>query len=182
MTMKYKLISITSALLLSLSVVASNDTITIGDVEMASDAKSAAFEQVKKKLGKWEGTMVQGLNGAVIDVSYEFAMTSGGNTITETLVEDGVQMLTTYSDDDGELVIRHYCGLGTEPVFKVENLSTKGMSIILDQSKADLHAEHESFVTNMKWIMNSKDSITFENIVMLDGEPTNNIAQLKRVY
>ena len=182
MTMKYKLISIASALLLSLSVVASNETITIGDVEMASDAKSAAFEQVKKKLGKWEGTMVQGLNGAVIDVSYEFAMTSGGNTITETLVEDGVQMLTTYSDDDGELVIRHYCGLGTEPVFKVENLSTKGMSIILDQSKADLHAEHESFVTNMKWIMNSKDSITFENIVMLDGEPTNNIAQLKRVY
>ena len=182
MKIKFKLLSITSALLLSLSALASNETITIGDVEMASDAKSAAFEQVKKKLGKWEGTMVQGLNGAVIDVSYEFAMTSGGNTITETLVEDGVQMLTTYSDDDGELVIRHYCGLGTEPVFKVENLSTKGISIILDQSKADLHAEHESFVTNMKWVMNSKDSITFENIVMLDGEPTNNIAQLKRVY
>lgn len=182
MNTKFKLFSITSALLLSLSAVASNETITIGDVEMASDAKSAAFEQVKKKLGKWEGTMVQGLNGAVIDVSYEFAMTSGGNTITETLVEDGVQMLTTYSDDDGELVIRHYCGLGTEPVFKVENLTSKGMSIILDKSKADLHAEHESFVTNMKWVMNSKDSITFENIVMLDGEPTNNVAQLKRVY
>tara|TARA_B100001142_G_scaffold49697_1_gene46943 strand:+ start:125 stop:673 length:549 start_codon:yes stop_codon:yes gene_type:complete len=181
MTIKFKLLSITSALLLSLSVVASNETITIGDVEMASDTKSAAFEQVKKKLGKWEGTMVQGLNGAVIDVSYEFAMTSGGNTITETLVEDGVQMLTTYSDDDGELVIRHYCGLGTEPVFKVENLSAKGMSIILDKSKADLHAEHESYVTNMKWVMNSKDSITFENTVMLDGSPTSNKAQLKRV-
>ena len=26
-------------------------------------------------------------------------------------------MLTTYSDDDGKLVVRHYCGLGTEPVF-----------------------------------------------------------------
>ena len=182
MTIKFKLLSITSALLLSLSVVASNETITIGDVEMASDTKSAAFEQVKKKLGKWEGTMVQGLNGAVIDVSYEFAITSGGNTITETLVEDGVQMLTTYSDDDGELVIRHYCGLGTEPVFKVENLTSKGMSIVLDKSKADLHAEHESFVTSMKWVMNSKDSITFENIVMLEGESTNNVAQLKRVY
>ena len=53
MTMKYKLISITSALLLSLSVVASNETITIGDVEMASDAKSAAFEQVK--MGRYYG-------------------------------------------------------------------------------------------------------------------------------
>ena len=182
MTIKFKLFSIIGALLLSLSAVASNETITIGDVEMASDTKSAAFEQVKKKLGKWEGTMVQGLNGAVIDVSYEFAMTSGGNTITETLVEDGVQMLTTYSDDDGELVIRHYCGLGTEPVFKVDQLSSKSMSIKLDKSKADLHAEHESFVTNMKWTMNSNNSVTFENIVMLDGEPTKNIAQINRVY
>ena len=182
MNTKFKLFSITSALLLSVSVVASNETITIGDVEMASETKSAAIEQVKKKLGKWEGTMVQGLNGAVIDVSYEFAMTSGGNTITETLVEDGVQMLTTYSDDDGELVIRHYCGLGTEPVFKVDQLSSKSMSIKLDKSKADLHAEHESFVTNMKWTMNSNNSVTFENIVMLDGEPTKNIAQINRVY
>jgi hypothetical protein len=109
-------------------------------------------------------------------------VTSGGNTITETLVEDGVQMLTTYSDDDGELVIRHYCGLGTEPVFKVDQLSSKSMSIKLDKSKADLHAEHESFVTNMKWTMNSNNSVTFENIVMLDGEPTKNIAQINRVY
>ena len=169
------------SLLLSLSVFA-DETVKIGDVEMASDKKSAAFEQVRKKLGKWEGTMVQGLNGAVIDVSYEFALTSGGNTITETLVEDGVQMLTTYSDDDGKLVVRHYCGLGTEPVFEVDQLSSKSMSIKLDKSKADLHAEHESFVTNMKWTMNSDDSVTFENIVMLDGESTKNVAQINRVY
>jgi len=55
------------------------------------------------------------------------------------------------------------------------------MSIKLDKSKVDLHAEHESFVTNMKWTMNSKNSITFENTVMLDGSPTNNKAELNRV-
>ena len=181
MKTKINMISMLLSLLFSLSIIA-DDTVKIGDVEMASDKKSAAFEQVRKKLGKWKGTMVQGLNGAVIDVSYEFALTSGGNTITETLLEDGVQMLTTYSDDDGELVIRHYCGLGTEPVFEVDELSTQTMSIKLDRSKADLHAEHESFVTNMKWVMNSNNSVTFENIVMLDGEPTKNVAQLKRVY
>ena len=142
----------------------------------------AAFEQVKKKLGKWEGTMVQGLNGAVINVSYEFALTSGGNTITETLIEDGVQMLTTYSDDDGDLVIRHYCGLGTEPVFAVESISEDTMIFKLDKSKVDLHSEHESFVTGMKWVMNDDDSITFENTVMLDGSPTTNKAELQRVY
>ena len=181
MKTKISIFSALLSMLLSLSVFA-DETVKIGDVEMASDKKSAAFEQVRKKLGKWEGTMVQGLNGAVIDVSYEFALTSGGNTITETLVEDGVQMLTTYSDDDGKLVVRHYCGLGTEPVFEVDQLSSKSMSIKLDKSKADLHAEHESFVTNMKWTMNSDDSVTFENIVMLDGESTKNVAQINRVY
>jgi len=58
--------------------------VTIGDVEMGNDQKSQAFEQVKKKLGKWEGTMEQGLTGAVFNVSYEFELTSGGNTITWT--------------------------------------------------------------------------------------------------
>ena len=171
-----------SALFLIISPNAFAETVTIGDVEMGDDAKSAAFEQVKKKLGKWEGTMTQGLTGAVFDVSYVFRLTSGGNTITETLVEDGVEMLTTYSDDDGELVIKHYCGLGTEPIFEVDQLSAKILSIKLDNSKTDLHSEHESFVTNMKWTMNSKDSMSFENTVMLDGEPTTNKAYLKRVY
>ena len=179
---KYKLVTLISSLLFSFSVLANETPAVIGGVEMASGEKSAAFEQVRKKLGKWKGTMTQGATGAVFDVSYEFKLTSGGNTITETLVEDGVEMLTTYSDDNGELVVRHYCGLGTEPVFSVNTLSDKIMSIKLDKTKADLHAEHESFVTGMKWTMNSKDSITFENTVMLDGELTKNKAQIKRVY
>ena len=180
--MKNKIITILSSLVFSIAMTANESPAVIGGVEMASGEKSVAFEQVRKKLGKWEGTMTQGATGAVFDVSYEFKLTSGGNTITETLVEDGVEMLTTYSDDNGELVVRHYCGLGTEPVFSVSKLSDKAMSIKLDNSKADLHADHESFVTGMKWTMNSQDSITFENTVMLDGELTSNIAQIKRVY
>ena len=61
-------------------------------------------------------------------------------------------------------------------------LSKKIIAIKLDQSKSNLHAEHESFVTDMKWTMNSKDSMTFENTVMLDGEPTDNTAILERVF
>ena len=176
-----KLITIVLSTIVSLSL-SSAEPIKIGSVEMADDVKSQAFEKVRKKLGKWKGTMVQGIDGNVIDVSYEFALTSGGNTITETLIEDGVQMLTTYSDDNGQLVVKHYCGLGTEPVFMVDQMSDNVFSIKLDKFKSDLHAEHESFVTNMKWTTNSNDSLTFENIVMLDGKPTRNKAELERVY
>ena len=176
-----KLVTIVLSTIVSLSL-SSAEPIKIGSVEMADDVKSQAFEKVREKLGKWKGTMVQGIDGNVIDVSYEFALTSGGNTITETLIEDGVQMLTTYSDDNGQLVVRHYCGLGTEPVFMVDQMSDNVFSIKLDKFKSDLHAEHESFVTNMKWTTNSNDSLTFENIVMLDGKPTRNKAELERVY
>ena len=176
-----KLVTIVLSTIVSLSL-SSAEPIKIGSVEMADDVKSQAFEKVRKKLGKWKGTMVQGIDGNVIDVSYEFALTSGGNTITETLIEDGVQMLTTYSDDNGQLVVKHYCGLGTEPVFMVDQMSENVFSIKLDKFKSDLHAEHESFVTNMKWTTNSNDSLTFENIVMLDGKPTRNKAELERVY
>ena len=176
-----KLVTIVLSTIVSLSL-SSAEPIKIGSVEMADDVKSEAFEKVRKKLGKWKVTMVQGIDGNVIDVSYEFALTSGGNTITETLIEDGVKMLTTYSDDNGQLVVKHYCGLGTEPVFMVDQMSDNVFSIKLDKFKSDLHAEHESFVTNMKWTTNSNDSLTFENIVMLDGKPTRNKAELERVY
>jgi len=181
MLLKRILLSLSVVFLMSYNLLYA-EPVTIGDIEMGNDQKSQAFEQVKKKLGKWEGTMEQGLTGAVFNVSYEFELTSGGNTITETLIEDGVQMLTTYSDDEGKLVIKHYCGLGTEPVFEVDELTGSMMSIKLDRSKSDLHAEHESFVTNMKWTINSKDSMSFENTVMLDGEPTSNKATISRVY
>ena len=176
-----RIMSLIIALFVSLNIF-SNETVSIGSVEMANEKKSSAFEQVRKKIGKWEGKMVQGIDGNIIEVSYVFALTSGGNTITETLIEDGVQMLTTYSDDNGDLVIKHYCGLGTEPIFEVQSLSADTMMIKLDKSKVDLHSEHESFVTGMKWVMNNDDSITFQNTVMLDGSPTTNIAEIKRVY
>ena len=76
----HRSLSLLTALLLSLNIFA-NETVSIGNVEMANEKKSNAFEQVKKKIGKWEGTMVQGIDGNVINVSYEFRLTSGGNTI-----------------------------------------------------------------------------------------------------
>ena len=144
---------------------------------------SDAFKQIKKKLGKWEGRMTQNLTGEIIDVVYEWKLTSGGNTIIETIIEDGVEMLTTYSDDDGELMVKHYCALGTQPVFRAAEASSKIVRLELDKSQVNLHSEHHSFVTGMKWTMDPADpkAMTFENTVMLDGELTDNVAKIKKV-
>jgi len=181
--MKVMIVAGLSMLLGAVCVQASEENVVIGDIEMPTIDSSMAFKQVEKKVGKWEGKMTQGLTGAVIDVSYEWRMTSGGNTITETLVEDGVEMLTTYSDKNGELVVQHYCALGTEPIFRVSNVSESELSLALDESASGLHAEHESFVTSMQWAMQGTngDSMLFTNTIMLDGQMTENTALLTRV-
>ena len=181
--MKKICVSLIAGVLFAMSAQAADEPVVIGDVTMPAVQSSAAFQQVEKKLGKWEGKMTQGLTGKVIDVSYEWRLTSGGNTITETLVEDGVEMLTTYSDNDGELVVKHYCALGTQPVFSVSNVSDTELALALDESANDLHAEHESFVTSMKWTMQGDDgdSMLFTNTIMLNGELTENSALLTKV-
>ena len=180
--MKKSYVGLMAGVLTAVSAQAANEPVVIGEVTMPAVESSAAFKQVEKKLGKWEGRMTQGLTGAVIDVSYEWKLTSGGNTITETLVEDGVEMLTTYSDDNGELVVKHYCALGTQPVFSVSSVSDTELALALDESANDLHAEHESFVTSMKWIMqDDSNSMLFTNTIMLNGELTENSALLNRV-
>ena len=68
------------------------------------------------------GKFGQSLTGAEYDVSYEFKLISGGGTIVETVVEEGVEMMTTYTDE-AELIIKHYCALGTEPALKVVEAS-----------------------------------------------------------
>ena len=50
--MKIKFISVISSLFISVGIFANEAPAVIGGVEMASGEKSAAFEQVKKKLGK----------------------------------------------------------------------------------------------------------------------------------
>ena len=59
-----KILSLIAFLFATLQI-SSSEVIKIGNVEMADDAKSEAFEQVRKKIGKWEGKMVQGLDGNV---------------------------------------------------------------------------------------------------------------------
>ena len=132
--MRVVLIAALASLLVVFSLNAAEEPVVIGDVVMPAAESSAAFQMVQKKVGKWEGKMTQGATGKIINVSYEWRVTSGGKTITETLVEDGVEMLTTYADRNGELVVKHYCALGTQPVFKVSNLSETELAIALDES------------------------------------------------
>ena len=161
---------------------AADDSVVIGNVAMPDVQSSAAFEQIKKKLGKWEGQLTQSLTGVVYDVSYEWKLVSGGSTIVETVFEDGVEMLSTYTDEEGELVVKHYCALGTEPVLTVTEASDEVVALSFDESRSHLRRDTHDFVNTMRWTMDPNDStsMVYEYAVNLDGELTTNRAELRK--
>ena len=169
-------------LLFGSSVLNAADNVVIGEVEMPEVASSPAFEQMKKKLGKWEGTLTQSLTGSSYDVSYEWKLVSGGNTIIETAIEDGVEMVTTYTDEDGELLVKHYCALGTEPVFSVVESSDRVVELAFDENRSSLRPHTHDYVDNMKWTMDQDDAdaMVYEYVATLSGERSSNRAELKR--
>ena len=165
-----------------LAAIAADAPVIIGGVEMPAVESSAAFDQIKKKLGKWEGQLTQSLTGDVIDVSYEWTLVSGGSTIMESVVEDGVGMFTTYSDEEGELVVKHYCALGTEPVLSVSEATDRVVALSFNGSRSPLMSDSHDFVNSMRWTMDASDSdsMVYEYTVYLNGELTSNRAELKR--
>ena len=101
----------------------------------------------------------------------------------ETVVEDGVEMFTTYSDEEGELVIKHYCALGTEPVLSVSQAADRVVSLSFDRARSPLMSDSHDFVNSMKWTMDSSNSneMTYEYTVYLDGELSSNKAELRKI-
>ena len=155
----------------------------IGEVAITETAHSAGFTEMSKMLGKWEGKLTQ-FTGVVIDVSSDFKLVSGGNLITETLIEDGVEMLTTYSDNkNGELVVKHYCALGTQPVFTASKVSKDMVAVSLDATQGGYHPEHHSYVNSMKWTVDSgeSNSAVVDSTLYIDGTLVEQQAIISRV-
>jgi hypothetical protein len=144
---------------------------------------SAGFEYVKGRLGSWEGTLNNGYSGEQIDVSYQLKLTSGGSTILETLLEDGDEMLTTYSENNGELIVKHYCVLGTEPVLRVSSVAEDHLNLTLDHSASGLHAGHDNFVTEIKYtqVNNDPDTVVLSYKYTMEGVIYENSGTLYRV-
>ena len=153
----------------------------IGGTDLGEVDRSLAFELVTKLLGSWEGKLHQP-DGTVVETSTSFRLTSNGNTVVETLIEDGVEMVTTYSDKDGELVVKHYCALGTEPMFSVGNMTATSLSLISDSSPGYM-PEHHNYVESLRWTLDKDSPMKFrvDGKIYLDGQLTEQYSEFDRV-
>ena len=149
--------------------------------QMALADHHSAFDQMKQMAGSWEGTLTRS-TGEVVETRSNFRLISDGNTMVETLIEDGVEMLTTYSEQDGTLKVTHYCSLGTEPEFKVAS-NTAGSVDLQLVADSGLHAEHHNFVASMNYDLSNiaAGSVVVSNTAMNGGTLESGRAVIKRV-
>ena len=150
-------------------------------IPVANAQESEAFTQMKKMLGTWEGTVTSS-DGTVIEATSEFKLISNGGTIIENIVEDGVEMATTYSDKDGELVIKHYCALGTEPMFVVDSLNDKSLNLISD-STPGYDPQQDNYVESMMWTLDASEPTNFrvDASINMDGQVNRQYSLFEKV-
>jgi hypothetical protein len=84
---------------------------------------SPEFEQMKKLVGKWEGT------AGSLTATTEFRLTGGGSAIMQILGKDGpYEMVTMFTMDGTRFLATHYCAAHNQP--RMEAVSGSGGNAI----------------------------------------------------
>lgn len=91
------------------------------ECKMPADNSSADFKLIKSLAGKWTTTTSMfGKKNQKMFVEYK--VTAGGSTVLETIFPGTpYEMISTYYDDNGKLVMTHYCMMRTRTTLKAKN-------------------------------------------------------------
>lgn len=145
-----------------------------------SAAATAAFNAMKSLVGTWEGTLTVS-DGTEMPTSSHFRLVSGGNTIVETLMEGDVEMATTYTLEGGRMVTKHYCVLGTEPVFDGALDGEGGLDFTLSTGSPYVDGA-DDFVTSMSVSLptDADGTMTWNAAVTIGGEEVTRTAVLRK--
>ena len=88
---------------------------TADTLDSASD-----FEALKQLEGKWSGTLYRSDDSSAA-FNLEYSITSNGSALLEESNTGGIEMLTIFNVNDGNLLLTHYCGLKNKPVSLLES-------------------------------------------------------------
>ena len=140
---------------------------------------SSEFSFFKSMEGKWEGVQTRD-TGEVVKTQSEFIILSDGNTVLERLVEDGMPMMTTYSEEEGKLIVKHYCSLGTEPEFEAAFMGDSKMSLALSPTSGYVSGEAD-FVNSISYEKISTSEYIVASQASVEGATQSNRTILTRV-
>ena len=110
---------------------------------------SPELEKMKSLSGTWTGTGM--MHGKETPVTYEYKTTAGGSAVIETAFPGTpMEMVSIYYEEDGKLVMKHFCMLKNQPEMTLANSTDN--TIELDYSggtnmnEKDMHM-HSAVIT-----------------------------------
>ena len=108
---------------------------------VGQQANSPELELMKSLEGRWEGSTTPGDPEAVVT----YLVTSGGTTVVERLFPGTRrEMMTVYHDDEnGQLVMTHYCNAGNQPFLSLIESSDNQLNFALSPNDRTIDVESE---------------------------------------
>ena len=71
------------------------------------------LNDMRQLVGNWKGQTE--VDGKMTPFSANYRQTSEGNALVETLLIDGVEMMSVYHSDGESVAVTHYCAVGNRP-------------------------------------------------------------------
>lgn len=126
---------------------------------------SAAFERMKSLAGKWSGTTPMGL------MTVEYRVIAGGSVIEERFGEGTpMEMLSTYHDENGTLVMTHYCALRNRP--KMRAVKNTANLLVFDYVPTPgLNAAREKHMHSATYTFVDPRHLKIECVSWSNGKP-----------
>jgi hypothetical protein len=144
--------------------------------------KSCGLDAFKQLAGEWQGKAVHG-SGAPEDVRAIYKVTSGGNTVLETIFPGTEhEMISVIHRDGDELVLKHYCMLDNQPEMRASNqLGDKQVAFKFARA-TNLKSEGDMHMHNATFTFVDNDTLKSEWTHYQGGKASGTVAiELKRV-
>ena len=129
---------------------------------------SAEFEQLKSLAGKWSGTGV--MHGKEQPVTVVYETSAGGSVVIEkSFPGTPMEMITVYSEKDGQLMMTHYCMLKNQPELALKN-SGDGVLEFELIGGSNMDASKDMHMHALKLTINDDGTIVQEWTPYMAGE------------
>lgn len=129
---------------------------------------SAEFEQLKSLAGTWSGTGV--MHGKEEQVSVIYETSAGGSVVIErSFPGTPAEMITIYSEKDGQIVMTHYCMLKNQPELALKNSSDGVLEFDLIGG-SNMDASKDMHMHSLKLTIKDDDTIVQQWTPYMSGE------------
>ncbi len=129
---------------------------------------SAEFEQIKSLAGTWSGTGVMHGKEEQFTVTYETS--AGGSVVVEkSFPGTPMEMISIYSEKDGQVVMTHYCMLKNQPELALKNSGDGTLEFVLIGG-ANMDASKDMHMHSLKLTIKDDDTIVQEWTPYAGGE------------